>query len=375
MTPLSVSRRQFLTAAALTGVTLSSRRLVWGQDQKKEPELDWYDVRDWGLEGRGWDDTEAYFDRFPARAKGVVPGPVWSLSRHSAGMLVHFETDADRIWTDHVVTSSRLAGDNMTAIGASGLDLYAKDPQGKWKWLSVSRPNSQNMKGALISGLSQEPHSFQLYLPLYNGTKSLRIGIPKGMSFTPVAPRKEKPIVFYGTSITHGASASRPGMPHPAILGRRLNKPVINLGFSGNGRMESSVGQFLCELDPVVYVIDCLPNMNANQVQERAAPLVRQLRAARPETPIVLVEDRTYSNTPFIVSRQERHATSRAALRKAYEELQKEGVQKLHYLEGEKLLGEDREDTTDGSHPSDLGFMRHADAFEPVLKAALAQAK
>jgi lysophospholipase L1-like esterase len=374
MTSLPVSRRHFLASAALATVSVASGRMVFAQE-KKEPDLDWYDVRDWGVEGKGWSDTTSYFDRLPSRAKGVVPDPVWNLSRHSAGMLVHFDTDAPFIWTDHVVTSSNLAIPNMTAIGTSGLDLYAKDPQGNWKWLGVSRPTSQKMRGEIISGLSGQPHSFQLYLPLYNGTESLKIGVPKGAKFTPVAPRTEKPIVFYGTSITHGASASRPGMPHPAILGRRLNKPVINLGFSGNGRMESSVGQFLCELDPVVYVIDCLPNMNATQVKERAAPLVRQLRAARPETPIVLVEDRTYANTPFLASRQERHAGSRAELRKAYEELLGEGVQKLHYLEGEKLLGEDREDTTDGSHPSDLGFVRQADALEPVLRAALAQAK
>ena len=212
-----------------------------------------------------------------------------------------------------------------------------------------------------------------MYLPLYNGVKTLKIGVPRGASFEPIAPRKEKPLVFYGTSITHGACASRPGMPHPAILGRRLDRPVINLGFSGNGKMEAEVGALLCELDAAAYIIDCLPNMVGNEVAERAEPLVRQLRKARPEVPIVLVEDRTYANTPFLAGHQKRHRESRAALQAAYKTLQADGFDKLYYLSGDKLLGDDRDDTTDGSHPSDLGFWRHAEAFEPVLRQALGE--
>jgi len=365
-----LSRRRFLALSAV-GFTaaVSSSRSVFAQ---KEPSLTWHNVQDWGIEGKGWNDTAKYFDRFPARAEGKVPGPVWSLSRHSAGMLVRFKTDATSIWTEHTVTNDVKPGANLTAIAQSGLDLYATDPAGDWKWLSVTRPGKKEMKDNIINGLAAGERSYQIYLPLYNGTESLKIGIPEGASFSPIEPRKEKPILFYGTSITHGASASRPGMPHPAILGRWLNRPVINLGFSGNGRMESSVGEFLIEQDPAVYVIDCLPNMTGDQVEERAAPLIRQLRTARPDTPILLVEDRTYANTPFIPAKQKRHEESRAALRKAYETTRQAGVTKVWYLEGEKLLGADREDTIDSSHPSDLGFWRQAEAFAPVLKEALA---
>jgi hypothetical protein len=62
------------------------------------------------------------------------------------------------------------------------------------------------------------------------------------------------------------------------------------------------------------------------------------------------------------------------ALKRAFGELQAEGVQHLFYLPGELLLGRDGEDTVDGSHPTDLGFARQADAFlkvlEPILSAA-----
>ncbi len=366
----AMNRRRFLHFASLAAVGVTG---AVAQEKTASSAVAWHDVQQWGVEGKGWseEETEKYFDRLPARAKGVVRGPVWSLSRHSAGMLARFQTDAREIWVDYTVTSPSLAMPHMPATGVSGIDLYAQTDSGQWRWLSVSRPTKQTTKAKLISGITPGKRAYTVYLPLYNGTESLKIGVPAGASFTPIEPRQEKPIVFYGTSITHGACASRPGMPHPAILGRRLDRPVINLGFSGNGRMEPEVGSLLAELDPAVYVIDCLPNMVGSMVAERAKPLVEQLRQARPDTPILLVEDRTYANTPFLPERQQRHEQSRRALRAAYDALIQSGATRLGYVDGDSLLGEDRDDTTDGSHPSDLGFFRQANAIEPQLRRLL----
>jgi hypothetical protein len=156
-------------------------------------------------------------------------------------------------------------------------------------------------------------------------------------------------------------------MVHTAILGRRLDRPVINLGFSGNGRMDPEVAELLAELDPAVYVIDCLPNMTAKDVEERTEPLVRTLRKAHPTTPILLVEDRTYANAPVLEALRQRNETSRAALRKVYDKLVALGVKNVYYLAGKDLLAPDGEGTVDGSHPTDLGFVQHADAFEKAL--------
>lgn len=364
---MTFSRRSFLSTAAVA-VTSGA---CGGRLAADEPALTWADVRDWGLEGRAFSDTEKYFDRLPARAKGVVRDAVWNLSRHSAGMLVQFKTDATEIHADYAVTSENLAMPHMPATGVSGLDLYARATDGMWKWVAVVAPKSQAVKTRIVSGIRPGERDYAIYLPLYNGTEHLRVGVPTGATFIPTAPRQQRPIVFYGTSITHGACASRPGMPHPAILGRRLNCPVINLGFSGNGRMELEVGQFLAELDAAAFVIDCLPNMAADDVTAKAQPLVRQLRRAHPQTPIVLVEDRSYSGSWLLDGQRERNAGSRAALQAEYQKLRDGGVTGLHYVEGESLLGSDRDDTTDGSHPSDLGFQRHADAMEPVLRVAL----
>ena len=371
-----IHRRRFLasSAAGIAAVTVGSRG--WGAPAAKvEPKIDgdaaWYDVSRWGVEGKGWSETARYYDRLPAKAEGVVRGPVWSLSRHSAGMACRFETDSAAIWVRYRLLSSGLAMPHMPATGVSGVDLYAQDKEGRWGWLAVARPGAQEVKARLASDVLPGRRAYTLYLPLYNGIESLEVGVSPDAEFEPVAPRTDRPIVYYGTSIAHGACASRPGMAFPSILGRRLDRPVINLGFSGNGRMDPEVGELLAELDAAVYCIDCLPNMEAAAVAARTEPLVRTLRKARPKTPIVLIEDRTYTNTPFLPSRRKRHTGSRAALKAACERLLADGVGGLHYVEGEHLLGNDGEAATDGSHPSDLGMMRMADALEPVLRPLL----
>jgi lysophospholipase L1-like esterase len=342
-----------------------------------EPTLEWHPVAQWGVEGRAFADMDRlrYFDRFPAVAEGRVTTNVWNLSRDSAGMMVRFRTDATDIWANYTLRNERLAGANMTAIGASGIDLYARDPAGKWRWVGVTRPAGKVVRQSIINDLAPGMREYAAYLPLYNGVDEVAIGVPAGAKFERLAPRTEKPIVFYGTSITHGASASRPGMAHPAILGRRFDRPVVNLGFSGNGRMDAAVGELLVKIDAAVYVIDCLPNMNAAQVREKCIPLIKQLRAARPDTPIVLVEDRRFTNSWVRAKQTAFHDDNHAALRESYETLQKEGVKGLFYLGGDALLGDDSEGATDGSHPNDLGFLRQADLFEPVLRAAMGDRK
>lgn len=333
----------------------------------------WYDVRLLGLEGQGWSEVNAPFDRLPAKAEGVVRPEVWGLSRHSAGIAVRFVTGATTIKARWTLTSSRLEMPHMPATGVSGLDLYVKDDEGRWRWLAVGIPKGQTTTAALVTGLPEGEREYFLYLPLYNGVQSVEIGVAPDAALKKAPPRPgthHKPIVFYGTSITQGGCASRPGMVHTAILGRRLERPVINLGFSGNGRLEKEVAELLAEIDAAVYVIDCLPNVGAAEVSERTEPLVHLLREKHPQTPILLVEDRSYSDAFLLTAKRQRNETSRAALHAAFERLQA-GDKNLFYLSGEHLLGDDNEGKVDSSHPTDLGFVRQADAMEKSLRPIL----
>ena len=284
--------------------------------------------------------------------------------------MVRFKTDSDSIHVHYGLMDKSLAMPHMPATGVSGIDLYARNDSGEWRWVQVAKPTDQEVKVEIVRGLAAGLREYAAYLPLYNGVEFLRIGVKATSQFEGLAPRS-KPIVFYGTSITHGACASRPGMVHTAILGRWLDMPVVNLGFSGNGRMDKEVGDYLIQLDAAAYVIDCLPNMGPQNVSEKCVPLVRQLREQRPDTPIILVEDRRFSNDWILPAKHQFHTENHAALRAAYEQLLAEGVRGLSYIPGDTLYGDDSEGATDASHASDLGFMRQAQAFAPVLRDAL----
>jgi lysophospholipase L1-like esterase len=369
---ISESRRKFFTQFSLTTLSISiAPELIASHRLKESAEFSWFDASKMEIEGKGWTDTQRFFDRLPSKAEGIVRDPVWNLSRQSAGMTLRFITDSPLIQVRYKLYSERLSMSHMPATGVSGIDLYAKNSKGINRWVSVTRPDSIEFNSEIAKNLNPGSREYTMYLPLYNGVDSLEIGIPEGQNFEPVPARKDKPIVFYGTSIMHGACASRPGMAIPAILGRRLNKPTINLGFSGNGRMESEVGQLLSELNPSVYVIDCLPNMNASMIQERAEPLVKQLKKVKPNTPILLVEDRSFTNSEFFEGRKNTHVNNRKALKSTFRNLKSHGFKDIYYLQGEQLLGDDGEAATDGSHPSDLGMVRYADAYEPALRNIL----
>ncbi len=336
----------------------------------------WYDARELAVEGRGWTHTEKFYHRLPAKAKGVVPKSVWGLGTDSAGLCVRFATDASRIAARWTVTSKSLAMPHMPATGVSGLDLYVRH-QGKWCWLGAGRPvNSPTNEVGLADNIPAGPHEYLLYLPLYNGIESLEIGVAPSATLSQPPPRpvtRSKPILVYGTSIAQGGCASRPGMAHVAILGRMLERPMVNLGFSGSGKMEPAMADLLCEVDAAVYVLDCLPNMTTAMVTERIEPFVETLRKARPDTPIVLVENELYGHAAVLPDVAGGLAEKNGALRKAYERLRTKGVGRLTYVSGDGLLGGDGEGAVDGVHPTDLGFLRIAQALAPVLRGLLEQ--
>jgi hypothetical protein len=374
---------RLLTSVACWGVLVAHAAPAAAQaidHARAKPDADgtvlWYDLRLLDVEGQGWRDTKAPYDRLPAKAEGVVRPPVWSLGRQSAGLCVCFVTDAPAVHARWALTSANLALPHMPATGVSGLDLYVRGDDGRWRWLANGRPTAQTNTARLVANLLPGRREFLLYLPLYNGVASVEIGLPKGSTLArgpDRPPERQKPIVFYGTSITQGGCASRPGMVHTAILGRRFDRPVINLGFSGNGTMDAEVAALLGELDPALYVIDCLPNMTPQQVAERAEPFVRALFKARPKTPVLLVEDRTFANAFAHESVRRQHAARRAVLRAAYDKLIADKAGGVHYLAGDALIGDDGEATVDGSHPTDLGFVRQADVFAKAIAPHLAQ--
>jgi len=322
-------------------------------------------------------------------------------------MCVRFATDAPEIRARWTLRSPTLAMNHMPATGVSGLDLYVRTG-GSWRFAGIGRPDVfPTNTFTLLNNVASKRRQYLLYLPLYNGVESVEIGVPpgatvergagamplrgvcgkacspssclspktgKGMAPGAAPHRAPKPICFYGTSITQGGCASRPGMAYTAIIGRRLERAVINLGFSGGGKAEPEVADLLCEVDAGVFVIDCLPNLASGKVVlERVLPMVRKLRAARPEAPIVLVQNVHYTFPAFMPEPVRTVRDKNAALARVMRTLKAERVKGIHLVKSDAMLGGDGESTVDGVHPTDLGFLRMADVLAPALCPLISQ--
>jgi len=332
--------------------------------------LQWHDAALLTIEGRGWERTADTWSRLPDHARGLVREDIWRLADDAAGLCVRFVTDSRRIAARWTLARPGFTMDHMAATAVGGLDLYGRTRDG-WRWAGLGRLRSpQQPEAVLAAGLSGEPREYMLYLPLYNGVQGLSIGLEAGASLRPGPPRpaeRARPIVVYGTSIVQGACASRPGMAYPAILGRSLDRPVVNLGFSGNARMEPELADLLGEIDAAVYVLDALPNMSAAMVRERAAPFIGRLAERRPRVPIVLLGDAGHLGAAFGVPGRDPAAEKNAALQDAYRELRARVAGELAYVEAGSLLGDDGEAGVDGRHLSDVGFMRMAGTLAGIL--------
>ena len=140
-----MNRRQFFLA-------LSSSPLL-AQTASPAPELEWVDAKKLTVEGLGFKDVKAPYDRLPGRAEGVVPPAVWNLSHDSAGALVRFTAATTAIHARWTITNKNLAGANITAIASSGLDLYAKTDLGQWRWLGVGQPQFPDTIATLVTGI------------------------------------------------------------------------------------------------------------------------------------------------------------------------------------------------------------------------------
>lgn len=355
-----------LTAVLFCAITLACS----AADTAPPKDTVWHDASTLTVEGKGWANTFQFYDRLPKTAKGVVRGPVWSLSQDSAGMAVRFISDSPEISARWVLRRTELALPHMAASGVSGLDLYTK-VNGKWRWIGAGRPKQSSNEVVVARGITPGKREYMMYLPLYNGVKSVEIGIDSDSVLEPAPVRSQKPIVFYGTSILQGGCASRPGMAYPAVVGRQLDWPTMNLGFSGNALSEPEVANLLAQLDPAVYVLDPLPNMTGELVSQRIEPFVKTLRTAHPKTPIVLVEHVEYQDGPFIEKRREKYTKANEALQIAYKNLKHSGVRNLYYVPGKDLYGNDGDATVDGTHATDLGFERMAEKVTPVVRKVL----
>ena len=326
------------------------------------------------IEGTAISDSlkESPYDRLPISYKEKVREPVWDLSKASAGITVRFHSNSTSINLKWTVLND-LDMSHMAATGIKGIDLYTKY-NNKWRYVTTagalvglktyqnkSIPADSINEYELIKNMTPEFREYKLFLPLYDGVTKLEVGIDSAASIEKATPSSEKPIVFYGTSITQGGCASRPGMAHTNIISRKLDVDCINYGFSGNGRMETPIVELISEIDARFYVIECLQNMDSEQVKERVKPLVDIIRTNHPYTPIVLVENMMYTMAFLNQTLETRLIEENTSLKNEYDKIIKNGTPNIFYIKDNKEFLVDNEGTVDGVHLTDLGFKRYAD--------------
>ncbi len=363
-----------LAALVLSLALMPASVAVAEEAAAKAPEMTWHNVATANVGGQAWSDVKAPFDRFPAKAEKIVRPEVWTLSRDSSGLSVDFETNAAKFTVRWKLNTPELSFAHMTGTGVSGLDVYVQDEAG-WHYLETGKPAAFPDNQVDVSaprGRDGEAVRYRLYLPLYNGVSSVEVGVPAGASLKFIdPPQNEKPVVIYGTSITQGCSASRPGMAYPAILGRRLGREIVNLGFSGNGKTEPEVATLIAELDPAVLVIDSLPNLSPELLAERMPGFIEIFRKSHPETPILLVQNPIYPTIPLKASPYEKVMRSSELLAGIHADRVAAGDKQIGLVAATDWSVDGGDATVDGVHPTDVGFVMLADQLEPQLREAL----
>lgn len=331
--------------------------------------LKYVNASNFELIDKGFADTQTRYERLPARLEGKTRPPVWSLSKDCSGLAIRFRTNSRTIAAKWEVTEDAVMN-HFAPSGIKGLDLYGLK-NGKWLFVNSARPIGKISTATIIEHLSGEDMEYMLYLPLYDGLTNLEIGVDTTATIVnPLidSPRKNKPVVFYGTSITQGGCVSRAGMSYPNQLSRMLDRQIVNLGFSGNGQLDLEIAEAMAEIDASCYVIDCLPNLTIAQMNEKYVRFLEIIREKKPTTPILLVEIILYPHRNFDQGISPILQEMNAILTRIYSGKKKKGDRNIYYLKADKLIGNDSEGTVDGIHLTDLGSWRISQNMYPVIK-------
>lgn len=309
--------------------------------------------------------TQQVYHRVDTMEHPGMPRAVKRLVTNSAGLAIAFKTNSTSI-SAKWCTSSRKTLPNMTAIAYEGLDLYIKQ-NGRWQFAGVGRPNGDCTEYTLVSNMGEGEKECLLYLPLYDETLSLEIGVAAGAAIQPSPNPFQRRILMYGSSILQGASASRPGMAYPARLSRDTGLNFLNLGLSGSAKMERAVADMIATVSADAFVLDCVPNSSPEEIRERTSYLVNTIRQHHPKAPILVIPSTFREHGAFDQKVGGRVKAQNGQIEKEVSKLLRSGVKDLYLLSYDKGLGHDHEGTIDGSHPNDLGFDRMLQELKPQL--------
>jgi len=286
----------------------------------------------------------------------------------TAGARARFKTDSPYIILraeTPTVTPYTATG---TILAMKGFDLYFADENGQERYYQSFRPPVAFEEGyEAILEMPEGMHDMVLYFPMYNQLSNVYLGLANTAKLCEGGRYAvEKPILFYGSSITQGCSACRTGNVYSSILGRILNCDTVNLGISGGAKGQLPTAEYISGLELSAFVYDY--DYNAPSLaflQETYMPFLRIIREKQPDLPIVLVS---------MISREYPDLEKRKAfIRSQYEAMRAAGDEHIYFVDGQTLISDEEWDmtTTDVTHPNDFGFLRMAEGLAPVLRDIL----
>lgn len=311
---------------------------------------------------------EPFFRRMPqALARSISPG-VEQLNRHTAGGQVRFRTDSPYV-SLHAVQSAVCLMSHMTVCGIGGFDLYAREDGGEDRYAGTFRPPFalENGFDAIVRLPGRRMRTFTLNMPLYGGVNSLYLGLDREATLEPAPAPCRAPLAFYGSSITQGGCASRPGNSYPAMLSRALGCAQINLGFSGNGKGEPEMARYIASLRMSAFVMDYDNNSPTPQtLRATHEPFFRIIRQVQPRLPVIFV-----SRPPMLGNDENPERAD--IIRQTYQNALDAGDRHVFLVNGSTFFSAFEGDsaTVDGCHPNDYGFALMAQRLLPVLERAL----
>ncbi|WP_138752222.1 SGNH/GDSL hydrolase family protein [Paenibacillus sinopodophylli] len=324
------------------------------------------------ITGLPWLEQDGVYRRLPLEPSHPIRSEVDRLANYTAGVQIRFQTDSPKL-SVRVVLADRATMYQMPATAQCGVDCYF-GTTGNQRYVNTTRfDHTRNeYESVLYESLPREMRDITLNLPLYQGVKELWIGLDPSSSVAAFPGfASVKKVLIYGTSITHGACASRPGMAYSNILSRKFPIEIVNLGFSGNAQGEPELAHLISQIDqPALLVLDYEVNTpSTERLKESLPEFIRIYRSRHPEVPILVITQIRLPLEAFDENLLRLRKERKQLQLENVERLQQEGDANLHFFDGAELLGADyQECTTDGIHPSDLGYFRIAETLGPIFK-------
>ena len=285
-----------------------------------------------------------------------------------AGGRVRFVTDSPYI-AIHAKMPFVGIMNHFALTGSAGFDMYV-DVDDEPRYVKTFVPSglkSNDFYESLHDFVNDEMREVTIHFPPYSSVSDLYIGLKEGATVTEApAYRIEKPIVYYGSSITQGGCASRPGNVYSNIISRRLDADQINLGFSGNAKGEPTMAEYIAGLEMSAFVYDYDHNaFNPEHLRKTHEPFFKTVREKHPDIPVVMCSRPKIYLTDEEIERRD-------IVRQTYENALARGDKNVYFLDGNDLMALcGNEGTVDGEHPTDFGFYSMAKAIGDVLEKVL----